>query len=79
MGHTEIVKLLLGKGADENAQKALDGLIAACEKGHTEIVKHLFVIPTKNPNPPSGYCGYHGYSTHKISPMGTLTIIKSYF
>ncbi|EDU43191.1 ankyrin repeat domain containing protein [Pyrenophora tritici-repentis Pt-1C-BFP] len=42
-GHTEIVKLLLDKGADVNAQGGLHGnaLQAASERGHAEVVKLL--------------------------------------
>ncbi|KAI1571711.1 Arp Ankyrin repeat, partial [Pyrenophora tritici-repentis] len=42
-GHTEVVKLLLDKGADVNAQGGLHGnaLQAASERGHTEVVKLL--------------------------------------
>ena len=43
-GHTEIVKLLLGKGAEVNVKNTDDGVTAlfmASANGHTEIVKLL--------------------------------------
>jgi ankyrin repeat protein len=43
-GHTEIVRLLLNKGADIDARINVDGvtsLILAARFGHTEIVKLL--------------------------------------
>ena len=40
-GYSNVVKLLLDKGADVNDKHALNGLYFACSKGHTEIVKLL--------------------------------------
>ena len=42
-GHTEVVKLLLGKGAQVNMQEnsGWSALMIASENGHTEVVKLL--------------------------------------
>ena len=47
--HAEIVKELLAKGAEKDAQEMFGDtpLICAAEKGHTEIVKQLLATGAK--------------------------------
>lgn len=74
MGHEEIVKLLLDKGADVNAQGGYNGnaLYAASEEGHEAIVK-LLLDKDADVNVQSGY---YGNPLHAASTRGHATIVK---
>ena len=61
-GHTEIVKFLIGYGANRNAPKynGWTPMHIAARNGHTEIVK-ILIGCTENPNAPVNYYGCTPY------------------
>jgi ankyrin repeat protein len=77
-GHLEVVRELLGRGADVNAEQSYDGttsLMKACQKGHLNIVREL-LKPLHNVHVNAGEAYGGATSLMWASAKGYLEIVR---